>query len=489
MMNRREMLAASASVLTAPLLRGDPTSTGAVVNDMQAQLNETRVARIEQPKTINAVAALMHQAKKESKSVSICGGRHSQGGQQFGTDTILIDSRGLDNVVSFDREKGLITVEAGIRWPNLIDYLRKEAQGHSKAWTIRQKQTGVDQVTVGGSLSSNIHGRGLKYPPFVGDIESFDMIDARGEVRHCSRKENTELFSLAIGGYGNFGVIGRVTLRLVPWGKVERTVKIIEVRDLLPSVESRINEGYLFGDCQYQTNITADGPPIKGVFSCYRPVPDNTPVKENQRKLSGSDWARLYNLGRTDKPKAFETYANYYMSTSGQVYYNDEQQMSGNFQGYRAGMMALETRGTEVISEAHVPRPAVMDFLVAARKCCVEHGLDITYGTIRFIAKDDETFLNWAKEPPVCVLCNLHVVHTEAGIKKAIDDFQHIFDLSIAHGGRYYLTYHRWARRDQVEKAYPQFVDFLKLKKKYDPQERIQSDWYRHYKEMFKDRL
>jgi len=35
----------------------------------------------------------------------------------------------------------------------------------------------------------------------------------------------------------------------------------------------------------------------------------------------------------------------------------------------------------------------------------------------------------------------------------------------------------------------PQFVDFLRLKKKYDPQERFQSEWYRHYKKMFADKL
>ena len=33
--------------------------------------------------------------------------------------------------------------------------------------------------------------------------------------------------------------------------------------------------------------------------------------------------------------------------------------------------------------------------------------------------------------------------------------------------------------------AFPQFTDFLKLKRKYDPGELFQSDWYRHYKKMF----
>lgn len=53
--------------------------------------------------------------------------------------------------------------------------------------------------------------------------------------------------------------------------------------------------------------------------------------------------------------------------------------------------------------------------------------------------------------------------------------------LRIHYGGSYYLTHHRRATRKQVETRYPQFVEFLRLKKKCDPEERFQSDWHRHY--------
>lgn len=63
-----------------------------------------------------------------------------------------------------------------------------------------------------------------------------------------------------------------------------------------------------------------------------------------------------------------------------------------------------------------------------------------------------------------------------------------MIDLATQYGGSYYLTYHRWATRQQVETCYPQWVDFLRRKRKYDPEEKFQSDWYRHYVSMFKDR-
>ena len=45
------------------------------------------------------------------------------GGPQFVTDGVLLDTRRLDAVVSFDRERGLVEVEAGIQWPELVEFL------------------------------------------------------------------------------------------------------------------------------------------------------------------------------------------------------------------------------------------------------------------------------------------------------------------------------------------------------------------------------
>jgi hypothetical protein len=48
-----------------------------------------------------------------------------------------------------------------------------------------------------------------------------------------------------------------------------------------------------------------------------------------------------------------------------------------------------------------------------------------------------------------------------------------------------YLTYHKFAKAEQVTTCYPQFKEFLNLKRKYDPSEQFQSDWYRYYQKLF----
>src|SRR3989304_4981850 len=69
---------------------------------------------------------------------------------------------------------------------------------------------------------ADARGRGSLLNPFGGDVESFGFGDADGNVRTCSRQENQQLFSLVIGGYGLFGIVGAVTLRPAARGKLGR---------------------------------------------------------------------------------------------------------------------------------------------------------------------------------------------------------------------------------------------------------------------------
>ena len=45
--------------------------------------------------------------------------------------------------------------------------------------------------------------------------------------------------------------------------------------------------------------------------------------------------------------------------------------------------------------------------------------VDVIYGTIRLIERDDETFLPWARERFACVIFNLHTEHTPEGLERS----------------------------------------------------------------------
>src|SRR5947207_4750374 len=253
MLTRREFIRTAALFALAPHAFAEREKE-IWVNDVHSQLNRTRVRELLRPHTRDELAEIVRSASRKGLPISVSGYRHSMGGQQFATDSICIDTRDLDRVIAFDRERGLLEAEAGIQWPKLIRaYLDAEA-GETKQWGIAQKQTGADTFTLGGSLSSNVHGRGLRMKPLISNIESFTLITADGKPLRCSREQNGELFRLAIGGYGIFGLIDTVTLRLVPRQKLRRVVEIIRADDLPKRFEERIAQKFLYGDFQFSVD-------------------------------------------------------------------------------------------------------------------------------------------------------------------------------------------------------------------------------------------
>lgn len=493
MITRREFLAGSVALAVARRrVRKRPPAKPVFVNDIHSQLNFTRVEKILEPRTVEEVQRIIRTARKEQDVISVAGGRHAMGGQQFGRDALLIDIRKMNRVLHLDRERGILEVEAGIEWPGLINGYLGLQKNDQQPWGIAQKQTGADRLTISGTISANAHGRGLQMKPFISNVESFVLVDANGVVRNCSRTENPELFRLAAGGYGLFGIITSARLRLVPRQKVERVVEMQMIDDVMTNFEKRVADGFLYGDFQFSIDRDSDDFLRRGVFSCYRPVPMGAPIPDSEKQLSEENWKQLLYLAHTDKKKAFDRYSEYYLSTNGQVYWSDTHQLSiypDNYHREIDQKLRVQFPATELIGEIDVPRATLKDFFDEAREDFRKNNLELIYGTVRLIEQDEESFLPWAKQPYACTIFNLHTVHTPDGVRKSRDAFRRLIDMAARRGGSFYLTYHRDATRAQVQDCYPQFVEFLRLKKKYDPEGRFQSEWYRDYTSVFADSL
>lgn len=463
---------------------------GHLVNDVHSRLNPTHVAGILRPRDIDELAVAVRSAADRREGVAISGGRHAMGGQQFAAGTMLIDTRDLVRPIRFDRERGLLEMEAGALWPAVI-HATHEAQGPGPAWGIRQKQTGADDMTLGGAVSANVHGRGLAMRPIVDDIEALKLIDCRGHLLHCSRNENAELFSLAVGGYGLFGVIATVTLRLGQRMRLSRVVDVLDIDEAIPAARRRAAEGCVYGDFQYAIDPADDSFLRRGVCACYKPVPAGAGMSDASADLSKEDWIRLIRLAHTDKRAAFSAYSAHYLASHGRVYWSDTMQLSTYIPSYDQFVrQAGDETGEDVpetlmIGELYVPPDSLLEFLAESRRILRQTGVEDIYGTIRTILADQTSFLPWARDHFACVIFNLRTRHDAAGIGRTAESFRGLNDAALRQGGSFYLTYHRWATRQQVEAAYPQFERFLALKRQHDPDERFTSDWYRHHKAMF----
>src|SRR5260370_39760387 len=108
-----------------------------------------------------------------------------------------------------------------------------------------------------------------------------------------------EVLRLVIGGYGIFGFVDTVTLRLVPRQKLRRVVEIIHAADLPKRFEERIARNFLYGDFQFSVDEKSPDFLQRGVFSCYEPISADEPIAA-KKALRDDDWLGLLRLHSTE---------------------------------------------------------------------------------------------------------------------------------------------------------------------------------------------
>jgi hypothetical protein len=181
-------------------------------NDV-SRLNQTRIDSLVQisphsDSVILQLRQLLQYAQKRQLPVSIAGAKHSMGGHTIAPDGVRIDMLPFKKL-SLDTTTGILTAGAGALWSEVIPYLN----GYGRAVYVMQSD---NAFSVGGSVSVNCHGWQHNTPPIASTVISFRILTVDGRLVHCSRQENRELFSLALGGYGLFGIILEVDLQTVP---------------------------------------------------------------------------------------------------------------------------------------------------------------------------------------------------------------------------------------------------------------------------------
>src|SRR5919199_4035132 len=172
-----------------------------------ARLAPARVAEVDDAREVAQLQAVLKDARARGLKVSISGSHHSQGGHTYYPGGVVLNMRTFNRVLAIDTTGPRITVESGATW----DEVQRALAPRGLAIKVMQSS---NIFTVGGTLSANAHGRDVDVMQVVDVVERFGLLLADGRVVEVSRTENPELFSLVIGGYGMYGVILDVTLRV-----------------------------------------------------------------------------------------------------------------------------------------------------------------------------------------------------------------------------------------------------------------------------------
>ena len=124
------------------------------------------------------------------------------------SDGLTVQTRWFDRWRRFDTDNGILHVEAGVSIRDLIEGTLP------RGWFV-PVTPGTQQVTVGGAVASDVHGKNHHTDGSFGEhVRSLGLVLADGRYQRCSPQDEAELFWATIGGMGLTGLIVDVELQL-----------------------------------------------------------------------------------------------------------------------------------------------------------------------------------------------------------------------------------------------------------------------------------
>lgn len=463
--------------LTAWYDRNQISPIPAGKTDDASRLDETAVEEIwkipdDERAVEKQLADLLEYARTNHLKISIAGARHSMGGHTIYPNGIVIDMLPFDRM-ALDETRDILHVQAGARWRDVIEFL------NSRGLSVAVMQSN-DDFSIGGSLSVNCHGWQFNSPPIASTVVSFRLLLANGRILTCSRTENAELFSLVLGGYGLFGVILDADLRVVPNERYRIERIPVSATDYAKILAQKTTGAKDVAMVYGRLRITSPNFLEDGILNIFHRVPAtnflvSTLNEEQSRKLErlifrGSEGSEYGKELRWDAEKYFSSVLSGSVFDRNTILYEPSDWFSDH-----------STNTTDILVECFVPPDQFEPFVKEMRTIIPANRADLLNVTVRDVNEDHDTFLRYADKDMLSLVMLFSQKRDAEGEAQMAKLTQQLVAASLKHGGRYYLPYRLHATPDEFADAYPQAKAFFALKRKYDPDELFQNEFYLKY--------
>ena len=440
-----------------------------IIDDV-TRLNPVVVAKVMRPKTVEGLCKMV---KDNDGPISTGGGRFSMGGQTASQNSLHIDMRGLNQVISFSKEERLIKVQTGIRWCDIQQYI------DPFDLSIKIMQTYAN-FTVGGALSVNAHGRYMGMGPVVLSVRSIDVVMADGTLVHASPSENREVFYGAIGGYNAICIIAQAELELahnLAIIRVHKKMKVVDYKDyFFASVRENAKAVFHNGDIY--------PPKYKRLRAVTWIETDKKPtVKTRLMPLKESYPLERYFLWSFTETPLGKWRREFLIDP---LLYKGKKIHWRNFEaGYDVAELEPRSRtdSTYVLLEYFVPVDNFERFEKKMAEIFIRYKVNVLNVSIRHAKADPGTYLAWAREE-VFAFVVYYKQRTDDIAKHQVAVWtRELADAVIAEGGSYYLPYQVHPTEEQFHKAYPNAHKLFELKARLDPGNKFSNTlWDAYYK-------
>jgi len=234
------------------------------------------------PGSVDDIVNTVEFARCHGLRVAMRGQGHARFGQAQTNGGIVIDSRSLATI--HEIAPGLAIVDAGVTWRELV----AAALATGQTVPVLNDFMGL---SVGGTLSVGgfggaTHRHGLQ----IDNILELEVVTGTGDYIQCSSERDPTLFESVLGGMGQFAIIVRATVRLVPAHTTVRSFQL-SYSDLATFMadQRRLVGEERFDHVTGQARLTATGPAFTleaVVFYSEPDAPDDASLLEGSTPLT-----------------------------------------------------------------------------------------------------------------------------------------------------------------------------------------------------------
>ena len=169
-------------------------------------------------------------------------------GRSYGDSSLkkkfILSTKKINRIIKLDLKKKIIEVEAGITIKDLLKIIIPKN-------LFLPVTPGSKFISIGGMVASDVHGKNHhKKGSFRHHILELKIIDEKGKLIKCSKKNNSNLFNYSIGGMGLTGIIYSCKFKLISISSdqiFQEKVKTSNLRDTINNLKLSNNWEYNVG--------------------------------------------------------------------------------------------------------------------------------------------------------------------------------------------------------------------------------------------------
>jgi decaprenylphospho-beta-D-ribofuranose 2-oxidase len=197
-------------------------------------------AELAEPATDAAAARLLETAPAARGMIARGLGRSYNNAAQCDGGVVISTAR-LNRILELDPATGLATCEAGVSLEQLM------VAGLPAGWFV-PVSPGTRQVTVGGAIAADVHGKNHHVAgSFARHVRSVDIALPGGELRTVTEQSDPALFWATAGGMGLTGLIVRALVQLKPVATSRVKVDTVRTADIDETMAVLAEHDRVFG--------------------------------------------------------------------------------------------------------------------------------------------------------------------------------------------------------------------------------------------------